>query len=211
VHYRVVVTHHRASCFRCDEPIGVGEWLRLTEDARRLCLACAELDHLEFLEAGNASLTRRATRESAVVAIVVEWSTRWKRWERQGILVELDALWRAEDACGIERSARVPRTASYVRAFAGHIRAAFPNCPPARAHAIAEHACARGSGRIGLTPRAKSFDAKAIHLAVRAHVRHEDTRYDALLAEGKPVWAARRAVKSEIDLVLARWRGEHGS
>jgi hypothetical protein len=35
-------------------------WISLAEGQGALCLACADLDHLLFLPAGNAALTRRA-------------------------------------------------------------------------------------------------------------------------------------------------------
>ena len=37
---------------------------------------------------------------------------------------------------------------------------------------MAKHACEKYSGRVGRSAAAKSFDATAIDLAVKAHVRH---------------------------------------
>jgi hypothetical protein len=74
---------------------GSGDLL-LMEDAGPLCMACAELDHLVFLPAGDAALTRRAKRASDLSAVVVRFSRSRRRYERQGILVEPDALARAE-------------------------------------------------------------------------------------------------------------------
>jgi hypothetical protein len=53
-----------------------------------LCLACADLDHLAFLPAGNTALTRRAKRAGGLSAVVVRFSRAPKRYERQGILIE---------------------------------------------------------------------------------------------------------------------------
>lgn len=64
-----------------------------------LCLPCARIDHLEFLPAGDTALTRRATKYSARVAVVVRFSRSRKRYERQGILVEPAALQKAEEEC----------------------------------------------------------------------------------------------------------------
>jgi hypothetical protein len=47
----------------CTESGGSGDLL-LMEDAGPLCMTCAELDHLVFLPAGDAALTRRAKRAS---------------------------------------------------------------------------------------------------------------------------------------------------
>jgi hypothetical protein len=44
------------TCAGCGDP---GDFLS-KDDAGPLCLACADLDHLTFLAAGDAALTRRA-------------------------------------------------------------------------------------------------------------------------------------------------------
>jgi hypothetical protein len=46
----------------------------------------------------------------------------------------------------------------------------------------------------------------AVWLATVAHVRHEHTAYDRLLAEGYDREAARFFVVDEINTVLTRWR-----
>jgi hypothetical protein len=56
------------------------------------CLRCVGLDDLEFLPAGDALLTRRAKAKSARSAVVVRFSRSRKRYERQGALVEPQAL-----------------------------------------------------------------------------------------------------------------------
>lgn len=63
------------------------------------------------------------------------------------------------------------------------------------------------SKRIGRTAAAKDFDPTAIDLAVRAYIRHRHTEYDRLLGKGSERERARAAVRSEIETVLARWRG----
>jgi hypothetical protein len=42
-------------------------------------------------------------------------------------------------------------------------------------------------------------------LAVVAHVRHTETRYDELLASGYERREARAEVKQEVEAVLERW------
>ena len=64
-----------------------------------LCLACASLVDLEYLPAGDTALTRRATRHSERLAVVVRFSRSRGRYERQGILVETAALEKAEQEC----------------------------------------------------------------------------------------------------------------
>lgn len=72
------------------------------EAANPLCLSCAKLDHLIFLPRGDAAVTRRAREYSPLSAVVVQFSRRRKRYERQGILIERDALARARGGLGGE-------------------------------------------------------------------------------------------------------------
>jgi len=62
------------------------------DDAGPLCLTCVDLNHLVFLPAGDAALTRRAKQASALSAVVVRFSRTRKRYERQGLLLEAEAL-----------------------------------------------------------------------------------------------------------------------
>jgi hypothetical protein len=69
-----------------------GDGLLLMQDNEPYCLRCARLDHLVFLPAGDAIHTRRAHRASTLTAVVVRFRRTRKRYERQGLLVEPDAL-----------------------------------------------------------------------------------------------------------------------
>jgi hypothetical protein len=62
-------------------------------------MECADLGHLVFLPRGDAALTRRAKKASGLFALVVRFSRARKRYERQGILVEPEALGQAELEC----------------------------------------------------------------------------------------------------------------
>lgn len=79
-------------CHRCG---GSGDLLMM-EDPGPACLRCAGLDDLAFLPAGDALLTRRAKAGSAQHAVVVRFSRSRGRYERQGRLVEPQALADAE-------------------------------------------------------------------------------------------------------------------
>jgi hypothetical protein len=79
------------------------------EDAGPICLACADLDHLVFLPAGDAAMTRRAEQASRLSAVVVRFSRSRKRHERQGLLVEDAAVEKAERQCLSDEEARVRR------------------------------------------------------------------------------------------------------
>lgn len=58
---------------------------------------------MEFLSAGDALLTRRAKARSARCAVVVRFSKTRRRYERQGLLVEQQALRHAQSEIERER------------------------------------------------------------------------------------------------------------
>lgn len=171
------------SCASCG---GSGD-LMFLEDAGPLCLDCADLGHLVFLPSGDAALTRRAKRASRLSAVVVRWSRARKRYERQGILVEAEALERAENECLADAEVRARR-------------------PAGRAEAIARHAATRGSGRIGRSAAGRALDPEAVRLAVAASVRHIDTSFDELLMSGVDRETARHRVGEHVEEVLRDWR-----
>jgi hypothetical protein len=95
--------------FNCSICGTEGSGLLIMEDAGPVCMECAELDHLVFLPAGNAALTRRAKAASGLWAVVVRFSRSRRRYERQGLLVEEGALERAEAECLADEEARARR------------------------------------------------------------------------------------------------------
>jgi hypothetical protein len=194
---------------------GTGDFLKM-EDAGPLCLTCADMDHLIFLPAGNAALTRRAKQASRLAAVVVRWSRSRKRYERQGILAEEAGIQQAEEQCLADEDVRLRRRerdrerrakedVEFQARMAGEIRRLFPGCPKKRATAIAQHAALRGSGRVGRSAAARALDERAITMAVVASVRHEDTDYDQLLMSGTPREIAREQIRPAIDKVLGTW------
>jgi len=213
---RVFISTTDASCDECGEQLGRGAWITLVENKGALCLTCADLDHLIFLPSGDAALTRRARKHSTLSAVVLKWSRARKRYERQGLLVEVQALEQAEQECladGEARTRRREREAArraeldhqYVERFAARVRELYPHCPQGREVVIAEHACLKYSGRVGRSAAAKSLDEAAVRLAVMAHIRHTETEYDTLLASGCERREARAQVEETIARVLARW------
>jgi hypothetical protein len=212
----VFITTKEATCSECGEDLGRSAWIMLVEGKGALCLACADMDHLIFLPAGDAALTRRSRKYSTLFAVVLRWSRARKRYERQGLLVEAAALAQAEQECLADedvRAARREREAvrraeqdqQYIQQFAERVLALYPGCPPGRERDIAEHACLKYSGRVGRSAAAKSYDAEAIRLAVVAHIRHRETPYDRLLASGWDRWEARSQVAPIVDEVLRAW------
>jgi hypothetical protein len=83
-----------------------GGELLIMDEPGPLCLSCADLDHLVFLAAGDAALTRRAKKASGPSAVVVRFSRARGRYERQGLLVEEDALVQAEAGCLADEEVR---------------------------------------------------------------------------------------------------------
>jgi hypothetical protein len=214
---KVFISSRESRCDACGEPLGSGAWITLAGEHAARCLACAEIEHLVFLPSGDAALTRRARQQSTLSAIVLKWSKARKRYERQGVLVEEAALIAAESACLKDEDARARRRVreaerraaldrDYVERFSQRIRELFPACPPDIDQRIAEHACLRYSGRVGRTAAAKALDETAIRLAVVAHARHTETRYDELLAGGLDRQEARRRVEPLVHGVLAAWQ-----
>jgi hypothetical protein len=216
---KVFITAGESKCDECGDALGRGAWITLAGERGALCLSCADLDHLVFLAAGDAALTRRACKHSVLSCVVLKWSRARKRYERQGVLVADAALVQAEaecledaDARARQREREAARRAdldrNHVDRFAQRVRELFPRCPSGTECAIAQHACRKYSGRVGRSAAAKVLDAGAVRLAVAAHVRHVETRYDELLAAGHERHEARRQVQERVNQVLGEWGGE---
>ena len=213
---KVFISAKDSTCNECNESLGRKAWITLIENKGALCLSCADLDHLVFLPSGDAALTIRSRKYSTLTAIVLKWSRARKRYERQGLLVEAHAIEKAERECLKDSEARARRREreafrraeldrEYVKCFASRICEFFPQCPKGREITIAEHACLKYSGRVGRSSEAKNLDEKAVRLAVIAHIRHVETQYDELLAQGYDRWGARKQVEQEVTRVLSRW------
>jgi hypothetical protein len=213
---KVFISSRDSTCDECGEHLGRKAWITLIENKGALCLACADLDHLRFLPAGDAALTRRSRKYSTLSAVVLKWSRPRRRYERQGLLVEDGALAQAEQECLADSEARARRREretirraeldhQYVEHLAQRVRELFPGCPTGREVVIAEHACLKYSGRVGRSAAAKSLAESAVRLAVIAHIRHAETEYDVLLAQGYDRWDARAEVEADVSRVLAQW------
>lgn len=218
---KVFISGRDSTCDECGHKLGRKAWITLEGDGKALCLPCADLDHLEFLPAGNAALTHRAGRHSALTAVVLKWTSARKRYERQGLLVGSDALERAEQECLADAEARRRRKTreaarraeldqEYVKKFAEQVRDLYSRCPRGRETVVAQHACLKYSGRIGRSAAAKGLDQSAVRLAVIAHVRHVETPYNQLLAQGLERHEARAAVQGRVHEILADWEPSSG-
>lgn len=213
---KVFIANRESKCDECGEKLGPRPWIVLLGEKGVACLTCADLDHLVFLPSGDPAITRRTQKHTRLSAVVLKWSTVRKRYERQGLLVENEALERAERECEADAAQREVRRrrsmlrraeldAKYINRFASRIRELYPHCPCGREALIAEHACRKYSGRVGRSAAAKALDEQAVRLAVTAHVRHAETNYDELLASMVERSEARALVAGVVQEVLEQW------
>jgi len=216
---KVFISTRESICGECGENLGSKAWITLAGEKGALCMSCADLDHLIYLPSGDAALTRRAKKHSTLSAVVLRWSRARRRFERQGALVEEQALEKAEEECLADSEVRERRRnreairrqkldRQYVEQFAQRVREFFPGCPAGREAAIAEHACQKFSGRVGRSAAAKSLDEAAVRLAVIAHIRHRETDYDRLLSRGYDRGEARVEVERAVGAVLRSWEAK---
>jgi len=212
----VFIVRRDTKCSECGEELWSGSFLHLEKD-RALCLSCADLDYLAYLPSGDTALTRRSIKYSKMHAKVLKWSRTRKRYERQGVLVEPEAIEQAEKDClddaqirelkrQHEKIRREEQDQKYIEEYAHQIRKLFPSCPPSSEFKIAKHACQKYSSRIGRSAASKEFDPEAITLAVQAHIRHEYTNYDELLMAAWERSEARMVVQSTVQEILDQWR-----
>ena len=144
---KIFIAHREAVCGSCGRNLGSKAWITLDPEQGALCMHCADMDHLVFLPSGDAALTRRARRHSSLPAIVLKWSRARKRYERQGIVVEEEALAKAEEEClqdadlrerRREREAvrRAELDKQFVQRFAERLRQLYPGLPSGREKAL---------------------------------------------------------------------------
>jgi hypothetical protein len=213
----VVVQPERSVCRRCARELPAQALVTYSGEDDLLCLSCSDLDHLQFLAAGDRALTLRSQKHSRLWAMVLQWNRRRNRFQRLGLLVERAALVRAKQECLADEAVRLRRRErqagkrqiedeQYLHEFSLQIRRLYPLCPPGRETIIAHHACCKYSGRVGRAAFARELRPKAIELAVLAHIRHTETEYDELLAAGMSRNQARQQVESRLWQVLASWQ-----
>src|SRR3990172_2893441 len=155
---KVFISRRDSVCEECKENLGRGAWIFLNREKGALCLSCADLDHLEFLPTGNRALTVRAKKYSSLYAVVLKWSRTRKQYERQGLIVQKEAIEKAEEECFKDSDLREHRRLreaekrkeldqEFIRNFASRIRELYQSIPKGREMIIAEHACQKFSGR----------------------------------------------------------------
>jgi hypothetical protein len=78
-------------CESCQAELGRRAFITLVEGSAR-CMKCSGLERLVYLPAGDALLTRHVRKATRTHAVVIKWSRARRRYERQGLLVEEEAL-----------------------------------------------------------------------------------------------------------------------
>jgi hypothetical protein len=92
----------------------------------------------------------------------------------------------------------LPLSTKLQRDIAKALTALAPGIPYADAVAVKSNAASR---------HLRSYPAGiSVWLSLVAHVRHQHTEYDALLADGYDLQSARHFVLNEINSVLTNWR-----
>jgi hypothetical protein len=204
-----------SECSECKEKLWKGCFITMNS-GKPLCMKCADLDHLFFLQSGDAALSRRAKKHSKLWAVVVRFSRARKRYERQGLLVEEQALTQAEEECLADTEVRELRRLrdeerraeedeALTAAMEAKLRELFPGCPAEEAKGIARHTSVRSSGRVGRSAAGRALEEEVLTLAAVAYVRHRHTDYDELLMDGWERGEARQSVRRRIEDVLDRW------
>ena len=203
-------------CSACKAELGKGSFITV-DKGQGLCMECADLDHLVWLPSGDAALTRRAKKNSKLWAVVVKFSRARRRYERQGLLVEEEALAEAEKECEADQAVREARReydaerrleqdVELAKQMQIKLLEIFPGCTAKDAQKIARHTSKRGSGRVGRSEAGRNLDEDALRFAATAYIRHQFTNYDELLMRGIPRGLARSYVREKIDTVLDKWK-----
>jgi predicted nucleic acid-binding Zn-ribbon protein len=105
----VISARNPWTCVECGGDFGSGALL-LMEGEGPHCLDCFGLGHLEYVAAGNAALTRRTRKLAQTSVVVVRWSRTRKRYEREGIVADKQAVEQAEEECLSEDEVRLRRS-----------------------------------------------------------------------------------------------------
>ncbi|KAJ3567210.1 hypothetical protein NPX13_g6849 [Xylaria arbuscula] len=159
-----------------------------------------------FVRKGNTYVTRNCRRQTqealfTVYAVVDE--------DKRHIGIRVPAsihqvVLESEKATRVDRQANVKkRDKSIEERFRGSILDTYPCIPPEDLSTISRHATANGAGRVGRTGKLETT-TKAI-LAVRAHIRHTKTDYEALLKSGTSRESARDKTAQKITDVEHEW------
>lgn len=92
-------------CYSCDTTQNPGDLVRLkpgADEQEVLCRNCAGLASYVVIPAGNARLTRAAKKHANKCYVIMKWSELWKCYERQGLLIDGEAVAAVESELGVK-------------------------------------------------------------------------------------------------------------
>ncbi|KAJ5912303.1 hypothetical protein N7504_001186 [Penicillium tannophilum] len=111
----------------------------------------------------------------------------------------------ATSTAGKRASAVKVRDGTFITRGRELLRNVFPLMPNETLEIIMNHAFLKGSGRVGRT--STTTDKRKATLAVEAHIRHNHTPYETLLASGLERCEARERVWPEVKAIKKAWEG----
>jgi len=162
-----------------------------------------------FVRKGNVYITkhsRKSTHEAGQKVFIVQSATK----TQLGIAVP-SSIYRQVQKLDKETSATrataVAKKDAVVKdAFEKELQRLFPHAPKDNVDLVLKHTLKKRSGRVGRTTKLEL--GKVVTLAVRAHIRHKLTDYDALLGRGVDREQARKEVQGAIDQIARDWSGK---
>ncbi len=113
------ILRRETQCDRCQCELDKGDFICLADGEAR-SLKCGGLAHLEYPPAGDTAVTRRATKYSNLHVVVKKKSAARKRSERQGVLVEAEAIRRAEAESAADAEKRAQQQKRAANALAAY-------------------------------------------------------------------------------------------
>jgi len=168
---------------------------------------------LVHIEGKRLTITCRRIGIAHAAAIVGEGSKRFGP-KLDGVVIYAEDVDRLQSAIAErdearpseerKQATRAAKQAKETLAMETLIRDIFPGMPLEEARQCAAHASEIGSGRVGRSSRAGG-EIKRAQKAVVAHVRHQHTDYDQLLAEGTEREAGRTKVFDAVRYKVEAW------
>ncbi|KAK5079500.1 hypothetical protein LTR70_009459 [Exophiala xenobiotica] len=162
-----------------------------------------------FVRKGNVYITkhsRKSTHEAGQKVFIVQSATK----AQLGIAVPSSIyrqIQKLDKETSATRATAVAKKDAVVKdAFENELQRLFPHAPKDNVDLVLKHTLKKRSGRVGRTTKLEL--GKVVTLAVRAHIRHKLTDYDALLGRGVDREQARKEVQSAIDQIARDWSGK---
>ncbi|KAJ4386335.1 hypothetical protein N0V93_009229 [Gnomoniopsis smithogilvyi] len=163
-----------------------------------------------YIPRGNPYITSRCRRQTeaaqqTIYTIIDELNT---KLGPIGIAVPtdiLDIVQLKEQDTREQRTAQVAQHDAYIEAtFKREMMRMYPKIPETSIPQVVQTALKKGQGKVGRSARIEMQEK--VYFAVRAHIRHVFTNYDAML-NGKDTtkWEARKEIAAQVASIAASW------